>query len=273
MPVMTSSVLDLAGAVESREIHRLVSDAVHGGSSLYAPRRGGARGGRRRPDPDPGAVPGLRRQLPRGQRGRSGRSTPTSRSSRSSRPRSRASSTRSRRSARWPTPRTRRSSWSRASASGSGRSRRRSRSGARRRSRAPRVVGLEWLDPPFAVGHWVPEQIRRAGGWDLLGQDGEPGPADDLGRGRRRRSGDAPADAVRLPPRARPVAEWARTPRPDWLGATCGRPARQRLRARRVGLLLAARAAGHRRDRDAGRDLRPRGVRRDRAAGGWTPLD
>ena len=37
----------------------------------------------------------------------------------------------------------------------------------------PRVVGLEWLDPPFAVGHWVPEQIRRAGGWDLLGRDGE----------------------------------------------------------------------------------------------------
>ena len=29
--------------------------------------------------------------------------------------------------------------------------------------RAPRVVGLEWLDPPFTVGHWVPEQIRRAG--------------------------------------------------------------------------------------------------------------
>jgi iron complex transport system substrate-binding protein len=38
--------------------------------------------------------------------------------------------------------------------------------------RAARVVGLEWLDPPFAVGHWVPEQIRRAGGWDLLGADG-----------------------------------------------------------------------------------------------------
>ena len=36
--------------------------------------------------------------------------------------------------------------------------------------RAPRVVGLEWLDPPFAVGHWVPEQIRHAGGWDLLGE-------------------------------------------------------------------------------------------------------
>lgn len=37
---------------------------------------------------------------------------------------------------------------------------------------APRVVALEWLDPPFAVGHWIPEQIRRAGGWDLLGSDG-----------------------------------------------------------------------------------------------------
>jgi iron complex transport system substrate-binding protein len=40
--------------------------------------------------------------------------------------------------------------------------------------RAPRVVALEWLDPPFTVGHWVPEQIQRAGGWDLLGEPGEP---------------------------------------------------------------------------------------------------
>ena len=38
----------------------------------------------------------------------------------------------------------------------------------------PRVVGLEWLDPPFASGHWVPEQARRAGGWDVLGREGEP---------------------------------------------------------------------------------------------------
>ena len=37
-----------------------------------------------------------------------------------------------------------------------------------------RVVALEWLDPPFASGHWVPEQVRRAGGWDLLGTAGEP---------------------------------------------------------------------------------------------------
>ena len=39
---------------------------------------------------------------------------------------------------------------------------------------ARRVVCLEWLDPPFASGHWVPEQVRRAGGWDLLGRLGEP---------------------------------------------------------------------------------------------------
>lgn len=39
---------------------------------------------------------------------------------------------------------------------------------------ARRVVCLEWLDPPFASGHWVPEQVRRAGGWDLLGSMGQP---------------------------------------------------------------------------------------------------
>lgn len=38
----------------------------------------------------------------------------------------------------------------------------------------PRVVALEWLDPPFTVGHWVPEQVQRAGGWDLLSAVGEP---------------------------------------------------------------------------------------------------
>jgi iron complex transport system substrate-binding protein len=38
---------------------------------------------------------------------------------------------------------------------------------------ARRVVVLEWLDPPFASGHWVPEMVRRAGGWELLGREGE----------------------------------------------------------------------------------------------------
>jgi iron complex transport system substrate-binding protein len=37
----------------------------------------------------------------------------------------------------------------------------------------PRVVALEWLDPPFAGGHWVPEMIELAGGIDPLGEPGE----------------------------------------------------------------------------------------------------
>jgi len=37
-----------------------------------------------------------------------------------------------------------------------------------------RVVCLEWLDPPYGSGDWIPEQVRRAGGWDLLGREGAP---------------------------------------------------------------------------------------------------
>jgi iron complex transport system substrate-binding protein len=37
----------------------------------------------------------------------------------------------------------------------------------------PRVVALEWLDPPFAAGHWVPEMIALAGGEEMLGRAGE----------------------------------------------------------------------------------------------------
>jgi len=81
--------------------------------------------------------------------------------------------------------------------------------------RPPRVVGLEWLAPPFATGHWVPEQIRRAGGWELLGREGE-------------RSVETTWDAVRdVDPDmlvAMPcgfhlddtVREWSATPRPPF---------------------------------------------------------
>lgn len=37
----------------------------------------------------------------------------------------------------------------------------------------PRVFMLEWLEPPFAPGHWVPEQVAAAGGDCLLGTAGE----------------------------------------------------------------------------------------------------
>lgn len=36
----------------------------------------------------------------------------------------------------------------------------------------PRVLALEWLDPPFIPGHWVPEIIEAAGGETLLGSAG-----------------------------------------------------------------------------------------------------
>ncbi|MDP8951547.1 MAG: cobalamin-binding protein [Actinomycetota bacterium] len=38
----------------------------------------------------------------------------------------------------------------------------------------PRVGCIEWLDPPFSAGHWVPEMVRRAGGQGLFAEAGEP---------------------------------------------------------------------------------------------------
>ena len=43
---------------------------------------------------------------------------------------------------------------------------------ARRAVSRPSVLALEWLDPPFIGGHWVPEMIRLAGGTDGIGEEG-----------------------------------------------------------------------------------------------------
>jgi iron complex transport system substrate-binding protein len=81
---------------------------------------------------------------------------------------------------------------------------------------AARVVALEWLDPPFATGHWVPEQIRRAGGWDLLGADGA----------RSRETtwaavAEVDPEMLFLMPcgyhLAETIDEWRATPLPPWL--------------------------------------------------------
>ncbi len=37
----------------------------------------------------------------------------------------------------------------------------------------PRVLVLEWTDPPFAPGHWIPEMVQIAGGEPVLGTAGE----------------------------------------------------------------------------------------------------
>jgi len=36
----------------------------------------------------------------------------------------------------------------------------------------PRVFCMEWLDPVYACGHWVPEMVKIAGGTDEIGSDG-----------------------------------------------------------------------------------------------------
>jgi iron complex transport system substrate-binding protein len=36
------------------------------------------------------------------------------------------------------------------------------------------VFLAEWLDPPFAAGHWVPEMVALAGGREVLGRTGSP---------------------------------------------------------------------------------------------------
>lgn len=81
-----------------------------------------------------------------------------------------------------------------------------------------RVVSLEWLDPPFAAGHWVPEQVRRAGGWDLLGNAGEPSIETTWERVR-----DVEPEMLVLMPcgfdTSRTAAEWRATGRslPGWV--------------------------------------------------------
>jgi iron complex transport system substrate-binding protein len=36
----------------------------------------------------------------------------------------------------------------------------------------PRVAVLEWTDPPFCSGHWVPDMVAAAGGQSVLGRSG-----------------------------------------------------------------------------------------------------
>src|SRR5215471_4210353 len=49
-------------------------------------------------------------------------------------------------------------------------------------SSRPRVFAMEWLDPPFTAGHWVPEMIRLAGGRDELAREGRPSSQIDWSR-------------------------------------------------------------------------------------------
>jgi iron complex transport system substrate-binding protein len=78
----------------------------------------------------------------------------------------------------------------------------------------PRVAAIEWLDPPFACGHWVPEQVRLAGGWELLGSEGGKSVETTWAAVR-----EVDPEIVILMPcgfdRARTVEEWDRLPKPE----------------------------------------------------------
>jgi iron complex transport system substrate-binding protein len=92
-----------------------------------------------------------------------------------------------------------------------------------------RAIVLEWLDPPFASGHWVPEMVRRAGGWELLGQEGAQSVETTWDRVR-----EVDPEQLILAPcglsAMAAAAEYERVPLPDWFG---------RLRAVREGELFA----------------------------------
>ena len=59
------------------------------------------------------------------------------------------------------------------------------RDGLRRLAEAggarPRVMVMEWIDPPFTAGHWTPELVEIAGGREVLGVAGQRSRATDWG--------------------------------------------------------------------------------------------
>ncbi len=87
-------------------------------------------------------------------------------------------------------------------------------------TRRPRTLVLEWLEPPFAPGHWVPEQIAHAGGDASFGATGAASrttTAEEIGAYAPEAVVLAPcgyyiADTLHQLPQARLPAGWAELP-------------------------------------------------------------
>ena len=99
----------------------------------------------------------------------------------------------------------------------------------------PRVAAIGWLEPPFAVGGWIPEQVRLAGGWELLGREGERAAETTWAAIR-----EVDPEIVVLMPAAHDldatIAAWAALPRPaGW----------DEIRAVRDGRVFAVDASAH----------------------------
>ena len=136
-------------------------------------------------------------------------------------------------------------------------------------SSPPRVVLLGAVDPPRAVGRWIPDQVRLAGGWELLGQDG--GPAEPTTWDAVR---DMDPEVLVLLPDGLPLPEairaWEASPRPEgWADLRAVRD--DRVFVVDGGAFVLPGPAGDRRDRDPRRADRPRRVRRHVAAGDLGP--
>ena len=85
------------------------------------------------------------------------------------------------------------------------------------------MIALEWLDPPYVGGHWVPEMISIAGGEDVAGPPGPEVARGRLGRARRAQPRRRRRDALRLVRRARPA------PRRSSTGSGSRRSGRERV--------------------------------------------
>ncbi len=75
----------------------------------------------------------------------------------------------------------------------------------------PRVIALEWLDPPYVGGHWIPEMISIAGGEDVAGPPGLKSPEVSWGE----LAGLSPDVTIAMPcgwyvddSRAQALAQW-----------------------------------------------------------------
>ncbi len=97
----------------------------------------------------------------------------------------------------------------------------------------PRVIALEWLDPPYVGGHWVPEMISIAGGEDVAGPPGLKSPEVSWGelagpqpRRRRSRCPAAGTSRTRAPRRSSTGSRSRRSARSGSSRSTPPRPSR-----------------------------------------------
>jgi len=80
----------------------------------------------------------------------------------------------------------------------------------------PRVAAIEWLDPVWPAGHWVPEQIAAAGGEPLLARPGEHTSAIDWSEVVRARPDVLLLLPCGLPPERTEAELGALAGRPGW---------------------------------------------------------